>query len=206
MNREEPLGLCHRFEAAHVALALPGRLVGDFGLVVGVAAGVVDHGRHDDPVRGAVAPEAIGDEAVRNTAAPLEQLAKEPRGGVAIPARLEQDVDDLAILVDGPPEVMTLAADRHDEFVQMPRVADWPRPTPEPSRVGRTEGLAPVPDGLVRHRDAALGEKVFDIAEAEDESVVEPDGVADNRWREAVAWIMRDVVGHPATVPAVASS
>ena len=42
VNREEPLGLCHRFEAAHVALALPGRLVGDFGLVVGVAAGVVD--------------------------------------------------------------------------------------------------------------------------------------------------------------------
>ncbi len=47
VNREELLGLCHRFEAAHVALALPGWLVGDFGLVVGVAAGVVDHGRHD---------------------------------------------------------------------------------------------------------------------------------------------------------------
>jgi hypothetical protein len=67
----------------------------------------VDDRRHDDSVRGAVAPEAIGDEAVRDTAAPLEQLAKEPRGGVAIPAGLEQDVDDLAILVDGPPEVLT---------------------------------------------------------------------------------------------------
>ena len=79
-----------------MALALQRRLVGDFGLVVGVAGGVVDDGRHDDPGRGAVAPEAIGDEAVRDTAAPLEQLAKEPRGGVAIPAWLEQDVDDLA--------------------------------------------------------------------------------------------------------------
>ena len=38
----------------------------------------------------------------------LLQLAKEPRGGVAIPAGLEQDVDDLAVLVDGPPEVLTL--------------------------------------------------------------------------------------------------
>jgi hypothetical protein len=27
MDREEPLGLCSRFEAAHVALALAGRLV-----------------------------------------------------------------------------------------------------------------------------------------------------------------------------------
>jgi hypothetical protein len=109
VDREEPLGLCHRFEAPHMPLAPPSRLVGDFGPVVGVAGGVVDHRRHDDPVR-AVAPEAIGDEAVRDTAAPLEQLAKEPRGGVAIPAGLEQDVDDLAILVDGPPEVLTLAA------------------------------------------------------------------------------------------------
>ncbi len=136
VDREEPLGLCRRFEAP--PLAPPGRLVGDFGPVVGVAGGVVDHGRHDDPVRGAGAPEAIGDEGVRDPAAPLEQLAKEPRGGVAIPAGLEEDVDDLALLVDGPPEVLTLAANRHEEFVQMPRVADWPCPTPEPPRVGRT--------------------------------------------------------------------
>jgi CheY-like chemotaxis protein len=204
VDREEPLGLCHRFKAPHIPLAPPGRLVGDFGPVVGVAGGVVDHRRHDDPVRGAVAPEAIGDEAVRDTAAPLEQLAKEPRGGVAIPAGLEQDVDDLAILVDSPPEILTLAANRHEEFVQMPRVADGPRPTPEPPRVGRTEDLAPVPDGLVRQRDAALGEEVFDVAEAEGEPVVEPDGVADHRGREPVAWIVRD--RHPATVPAVASS
>ena len=88
----------------------------------------------------------------------------------------------------------------------MPRVANWPRPTPEPSRVGRTEGLAPVPDGLVRHRDAALGEEVFDVAEAEGESVVEPDGLADNRWREQLVWIVRDIVGHLPTVPAVASN
>jgi hypothetical protein len=85
-----------------VPLALPDRLVGDFSPLVRVAGSVVNHGRHDDAVRGAVAPEAIGDEAARDTAAPLEQLAKEPRGGVAIPAGLEQDVDDLAILVDGP--------------------------------------------------------------------------------------------------------
>ncbi len=51
-------------KAAHVALALPGRLVGDFGPVVGVAAGLVDDGRHDDPVRGAFAP--VPDRFVRD--------------------------------------------------------------------------------------------------------------------------------------------
>ena len=138
----------------------------------------MDDRRHDDPVRGAVAPEAIGDEAMRDPAAPLEQLAKEPRGGVAIPARLEQDVDDLAVLVDDPLEILTLTANGHEEFVQMPRVADRPGPMPEPPRVREAEGFAPVPDGLVRDGDAAVREEVFDVAEAQGEPVVEPDVVA----------------------------
>ena len=88
----------------------------------------------------------------------------------------------------------------------MPRVADRPGPLPEPPRVGEAKGLAPVPDGLVRHGDAALGEEVFDVAETEGKTVVEPDRVADNRGREPVAWVARHIVRHPATVPAVASS
>ena len=113
-------------------------------------------GRHDDPVRGAVAPEAIGDEAVRDTAASLEQPAKEPRGGVLIPAGLEQDVDDVPVLVDSSPEVLTLTANPHEEFVEMPRVADGPGSLPEPARVGEAKGVAPVPDGLIRDDDAAV--------------------------------------------------
>ncbi len=84
--------------------------LGDFGPVVGVAGRVADHGRHNHAVRGTVAPEATRDEAAGDTAAPLEQPAKEPRGGVAIRAGLEQVVDDLAVLVDGPPEVLTLVS------------------------------------------------------------------------------------------------
>ncbi len=107
----------------------------------------------------------------------LSNLRQKPRGGVPIPARLEQDVDDLAILVDGSPEILTPAANGHEEFVQMPRVADWPRAPPEPPCVGHTADLAPLPNGLVRHGDAALGKQVFDVAETEGETVVEPDGV-----------------------------
>jgi hypothetical protein len=61
LDCEEPLGLCGRFETPHVALASARRLVGHFGPVVGVAGCVVDDERHDHPVRGAVAPEAIRD-------------------------------------------------------------------------------------------------------------------------------------------------
>lgn len=50
----------------------------------------------------------------------------------------------------------------------------------------------------LHHRHAA--------AEAKGEAVIEPDGVADNRWREPIAWIVRDILGHPATVSVVAST
>jgi hypothetical protein len=121
---------------------------------------------------------------------------------VAIPTGLKQDIDHLAVLVDCAPEVLTLAENGHEEFVQMPRVADRPRPTAKPPRVGEAEGLAPVPDGIVRDRNAPLGEEVFDVPEAEGKPEVQPDGVADNQGREAVAWIAQDIAGHPATVRA----
>jgi hypothetical protein len=105
VHHQEALGLWARLDAAHGALALARGLVGDLGEIVGVAACVMGHRRHDRPVRGAVAPEAIGDESARDAATPLQQPTEEPRGGMAIPTRLQQDVDDLAVLVDGPPEV-----------------------------------------------------------------------------------------------------
>jgi hypothetical protein len=70
-------------------------------------------------VRGAVAPEAIGDEAAGDTAAPLEERAKEPDCSVAVSPGLEQDIDDHTVLVDGPPEVLTPTANRHEELVQV---------------------------------------------------------------------------------------
>jgi hypothetical protein len=156
----------------------------DLRPVIGVARDVMDDRRHDDPVRGVVAAEAIGDKATWHPGIPFQQFTKEPGSCVTIPAGLQQDVDDLAVLVDGPPEILTLTANGHEEFVQMPRVAHGPGPPPEPPRVLEAEGFAPVPDGFVRDGDGALGEEVFDVAEAEGEPVVEPDGVADNGARE----------------------
>jgi hypothetical protein len=59
---------------------------------------------------------------------------------------------------------------------------------------------------FVRDGDAAVREEVFDVAEAQGEAVVEPDGVADDRGRKSVAVIADEVVGHLATLPAVPSS
>ena len=144
----------------------------------------MDDGRHDDAVRGAVAPKAIGDEATRHLAVAPQQFAKEPPSGMAIPARLEQDVDDVAVLVDGAPQILPLPADGDEEFVEMPGVADVTMTPPEAPGVGTAKGLTPVPHRFVRDGDAAVCEEVLNLAETEAESIVEPDPVADDDRRE----------------------
>ena len=53
----------------------------------------------------------------------------------------------------------------------------------------RAEGEDPTPDALVRDGDAALGQQVLDIAEAQCEAQIQPDRALDDFAREAVAGI-----------------
>ena len=45
----------------------------------------------------------------------LQQLAEESHGGTSIAPRLDQDVDHVPVLVDGPPQVLLPALDPHEE-------------------------------------------------------------------------------------------
>ena len=69
------------------------------------------------------------------------------------------------------------AIDRHEELVEIPRVAEPAAPLSEPSCVGVTERTTPLPNGLVGDRDATLGEEVFHITETQAEAKVDPNGV-----------------------------
>ena len=76
------------------------------------------------------------------------------------------------------------------------RVAQLPAPPPESSGVGLPEGATPVPDRLVGDGDAALGQEVFHIPEAQAEAKVEPDGVGDDVGGESIAAVTRCVAVH----------
>jgi hypothetical protein len=110
----------------------------------------------------------------------LQQLAEEALGGFPIAAKLDENIDHVTIFVDGTPEILSVASDRNEDLVQVPRVT---QPTLTPLRsasIFRAELEAPKPDRLVGNRDAALGEKVFYIPKAETEAVVEPYGMTDD--------------------------
>src|SRR5262249_39074007 len=91
------------------------------------------------------------------------------------------------VLIDRPPPPVSPALALEQQLVAVPLVARPRPPRAQPGREGRPERLAPLPHALAADDQATLGEQVLDIAQAEVEPVVQPDGVADDLGWEAAA-------------------
>ncbi len=77
LDREKPLRVRGGLEPAHLALALPGRLVGDFRPIVRVPVRAVSHRRHHRAAGGWVTGQLVGDRSSRDTALAFQQLPEE---------------------------------------------------------------------------------------------------------------------------------
>ena len=206
VNRREPLELSGRLETPHLALPLTRRLVGDLGSIVRVLISDVEHGRHHDAGRGGAGAQRVGDQSSRDTALGFQQRPKESDGCSPIPVRLHEDVQDVTVLIDRAPQILSATLDRDEHLVEMPGVSHPTAAAPQPPRVDRTEPLAPLPNRLLGDRHASLREEIFDIAEAEAEPMVEPDRVADDVGRESISVIAGRLAPHRHTLPLVAST
>ena len=160
-------------------------------------------GRHHDAGRGGVGAQLVGDQSSRDTALGFQQRPKESDGCSPIPVRLHEDVQDVTVLVDRAPQLLSATLDRDEHLVEMPGVSHPTAAAPQPPRVDRTEPLAPLPNRLVGDRHASLREEIFDIAEAEAEPMVEPDRVADGVGRESISVIAGRLAPHRLTLPLV---
>ena len=100
VHGQESLCLTGRFEPSHVSLALPCGLLGDFGAIVFVSVRAIGNGRHDRSVHSPVAAQLVGDQPPRLTLLALQQLAEKTFGSQAVTTRLDEDIDDVAILID----------------------------------------------------------------------------------------------------------
>lgn len=63
------------------------------------------------------------------------QPGHEPLRGLRVPAGLHEDVQDLAVLVHGPPQVLPLTMDLDEDLIEMPLIPGL-RPAP-PQAVGK---------------------------------------------------------------------
>src|SRR5208282_5783022 len=117
----------------------------------------------------------------------LQELAHQFQRGVLVSLGLDQHVENLALSINGPPQVDHLAVDFQIDLVEMPRRV---RLRATLSQVGRnhwSETVHPTPNRLVGHRQSAFRQQILDVAQAEAEPEIEPYCLVNDLGREPVS-------------------
>jgi len=168
----------------------PGRLVRMLRPVVqSLVLPVLDTGPHL-PLGRPVARERVGADHARHVGKILEQTTEELLGGRRVSAALDQDIEDVAVLIDGPPALVPHPVAAAEDLVEVPRVARLRVPASQRVGVLLAERAAPLAHGLVGADHPTLGEQFLHVALTQGEAAVPPDRVADNRGREAMALVV----------------
>ncbi len=158
--------------------------------IAGVDRRVVDSIGQDRSRGGRITKELVRDQPPRPFPLAGQDLAEEACRGSSVAAPLHKDLEHVAVLVHGSPQIVLLPGDLDEYFVNVPSVAELAFATLQRPLIARPERQAPAANGLVRDLDPALGKKVFNIAETQAESSVEPDRVADDLRREPVPVVL----------------
>lgn len=117
MHGDETLGGTRRFEPLHLALASAERLVGDLGPVVPANPLFVVGAQANLLERSPVGAQLIGRHPGRGEALLPEQLTDELTGGGPVPPALDQDLQHLAFIIDGPSQVHLPSIDPHHHLI-----------------------------------------------------------------------------------------
>jgi hypothetical protein len=94
------------------------------GPIVGILLGIVGNAWQDRSTGSSIALQLVADDPKWLLALTAQQSAKKPLGCTLIAARLQQNIDDITILIHGPPKILLLAVDSDEEFVQIPGVTE----------------------------------------------------------------------------------
>src|SRR5882724_692334 len=81
------------------------------------------HPRQNLSRRRAIAFELVRDDHPWNVGQALEQLTEELLGGVLVPPTLYENIQDVAVLIHGTPQIVAFTVDREKNLIQVPLVA-----------------------------------------------------------------------------------
>ena len=90
----------------------------ELGAIVRVLGRVMVDQRHEFPMGDTVASQLVGHQTKRFWALTLQQCANELSCRTAVPTGLNEDVDHIAALIHGAPEILSLTVDGDEDLVQ----------------------------------------------------------------------------------------
>ena len=150
------------------------------------------HRRHDRPECCTVTLQLVDNQAKRNPPLTSQEFAKGALLCTTVASRLDEDVDQVAVLIDSTPQIVPLTVDRDEHFVQEPGIAESTLPSSQSPSVVWPELYAPAADCLVGDHNSSLRQQqILGISQADTKSVVEPDCVTDDLGRESVSAVAR---------------
>ena len=107
------------------------------------------HRRKNPTVYSAVRAKLVGHELPRHLTLMLQCLTKEAFGRLTVSALGYQNIDDIPVLIHSPPQVVALASDRNENFIDVPDVSEPALFPAQRSRIGRSKLDAPVSDRFI---------------------------------------------------------
>jgi hypothetical protein len=148
------------------------------------------------PERGTVRGQFIGGESLWMDPLVLEQFAQQSQRSNGIATLLDQYVQHFAFVIDSPPQLNPLAANFHGHFVQVPASSRLGSGSSKILCERPAELQRPTADSVVADINAALGQHLLNIAKAQGEAEIHPNGLADDVGREPVALERDRLHGH----------
>jgi hypothetical protein len=162
--------------------------------------------RHGRQERRNVTLQLVCGQAKQNLSFALQKLSKEAFRCTTVASRLDEEIDHVAVLIDGPPQILSLTVDRDEDLVPAPCISESTLSSFQTPDIVETKLRAPPANGLIGHDDPSLGDQILDISEADTESVLKPDRMTDD-----FGWIAVSVVAglrafYPIIVAGIASN
>jgi hypothetical protein len=102
---------------------------------------------------------------------------------------LHENIEDIAVLIHRPPEIMALAIYREEDLVQVPFVTRPGALVTQLVGILLAELAATFADGLIGHDDPTDEQDFFHVTMAERKTEIQPDRVADDLPREPMMFI-----------------
>ncbi len=101
---------------------------------------------------------------------------------------LHQDINDLALLLDGSPQIVLLTPNFDDNFIEIPLVSEF-RTTTNLISVDLSKLETSFADSFIGDLNVPIQHHFLNISKAEREGVVQPNAVSDDLGRDAVSFI-----------------
>ena len=147
------------------------------------------HRREDLMVSSPVRAKFIGHKLPGSLTLMLQCLTKEGFGSMAVSMLRYQNIDNISILIHCSPQVVARASDGNECLIDVPDISEPSLFSAQRSCIDRPKFDAPISNCLIRDGDTTFGKQIFNIAKAECESMIEPNGMANDFRGKPVTFI-----------------